>query len=104
MGDDGMRFARRLMDVCTKTETNYSHIFRHMHTHTTSGIILCLVIVKLLECWANWQPAGSWPRLYISQSGNYGSPPNCKIWYDLRWIDGSIDTLLSWVASRQTRT
>lgn len=45
-----------------------------------SGIILCLVIVKLLECWAGWQPPGSWPRLYISQSGNYGSPPQCKIW------------------------
>lgn len=49
-------------------------------TDSSLGIILCLVFMKLLECWAGMQPSGSWARVYISQSGNYGKPPQCKIW------------------------
>lgn len=51
-----------------------------MSSRTLRGIILCLVFMKLLEFWAGMQPVGSWARVYISQTGNYGKPPQCKIW------------------------
>lgn len=48
---------------------------------STMGMILDISLIKLLECWAMRQPINSWARVYIAQSGNYGTPPIWRIWF-----------------------
>lgn len=48
---------------------------------STLGVILCLLLIKGLEWWAARKEAHSWQRLYIAQTGNYGTPAQCRIWY-----------------------
>jgi len=52
------------------------------------GVLLCLILIKAAEWWAARKEAGSWQRLYIADMGNYGSPPQCRIWYwqTLIWL------------------
>ena len=52
------------------------------------GVLLCLILIKAAEWWAARKEAGSWQRNYIADMGNYGSPPQCRIWYwqTLIWL------------------
>lgn len=44
------------------------------------GLMLMIIMIKSLECWAGRYPAHSWQRLYVAKSGDYGEPPSCNIW------------------------
>lgn len=68
-------------DECAWYFTNYV-------IDSSLGVLLCLLLVKLAECWAARKEAGSWQRLYIAETGNYGNPPQCRVWYwqTLIWL------------------
>lgn len=44
------------------------------------GLVLSIIMIKLLECWASRYPANSWQRLYVANSGDYGTPPLGRTW------------------------
>jgi hypothetical protein len=54
--------------------------FINFVSDTTVGVVISILLIRLLEWWAERQPPGSWQRLYIAQSGDYGDPPACGVW------------------------